>query len=319
MSPAEFTSAFEPFDELAAEAEPLVRGSEDVVPESVDATRFPPLEHAVMTRRREAGQRRCGGRTMSRTCRDATVSPGFECVRARHVFALYRRRAFAEYSANRTARMVGLVLDRRTFIGAAAAAATALVAACSLARSRSGSSPGSSGPPSNATEPLNSATASAGPPSAAQFVSAGPRDRGQVALTFHVSGDAGLAVTLLDVLHAQGVQITAFMVGNWLDANRDLIPRFVNEGHDIANHTYTHPTFPSLDRAGMTSEVDQCRDAITRLTGNGGRYFRPSGTANGTDVPTVGRARCRGRGRLPDGGGLRRRPGRLPRIPVRPQ
>ena len=203
------------------------------------------------------------------------------------MFGLYRRKSFAEYSANRAARMVALVLDRRTFIGAATAAAAALVAACSPARSRSASSPGSSGSPSNATEPLSSAPASAGPPSAALFVSAGPRDREQVALTFHVSGDAGLAVMLLDVLHAHGVPITAFMVGNWLDANHDLVPRFVNDGHEIANHTYTHPTFPSLDRPGMTSEVDQCRDAITRLTGNGGRYFRPSGTANGTDVPTA--------------------------------
>ena len=117
------------------------------------------------------------------------------------------------------------------------------------------------------------------------FVSAGPRDRPQVALTFHVSGDAGLAASLLDLLRVDHVPITAFMVGNWLDANRDLGVRFLDDGHEVANHTYTHPTFPSLDQAAMTSEVVRCRDAITRLTGGGGRFFRPSGTANGTDAP----------------------------------
>jgi peptidoglycan/xylan/chitin deacetylase (PgdA/CDA1 family) len=38
----------------------------------------------------------------------------------------------------------------------------------------------------------------------------------------------------------------------------------------------------------MTTEVDRCRDVIQRLTGAGGRFFRPSGTANGTDVPAPG-------------------------------
>ena len=57
-----------------------------------------------------------------------------------------------------------------------------------------------------------------------------------------------------------------------LDANRDLGARFLDEGHEVANHTYTHPTFPSLDQAAMTSEVVRCRDAITRLTGSGGRF-----------------------------------------------
>ena len=116
-------------------------------------------------------------------------------------------------------------------------------------------------------------------------MSAGPRDRQQVALTFHVSGDAGLVARLLDLLHADQVPITAFMVGTWLDANRNLGMRFVNEGHEVANHTYTHPSFPTLSRDAMVNEVTGCRDAIRRLTGNAGRYFRPSGTANGTDEP----------------------------------
>jgi len=86
-------------------------------------------------------------------------------------------------------------------------------------------------------------------------------------------------------LRAARVPITAFMVGNWLEANHDLGVRFLDDGHELANHTYSHLTFPKLDRATMTSEVVGCRDAIQRLTGSGGRYFRPSGTSNGTDNP----------------------------------
>ncbi len=100
-----------------------------------------------------------------------------------------------------------------------------------------------------------------------------------------MSGDDGLITKLLDVLRASHVPVTAFMVGNWLDANHDLGARFVADGHEIANHTYMHLTFASLDQATMTSEVDRCRDVIQRLTGSGGTFFRPSGTANGTDTP----------------------------------
>src|SRR5437763_1461745 len=37
--------------------------------------------------------------------------------------------------------------------------------------------------------------------------------------------------------------------------------------------------------AGMAKEITGCRDALVRLAGTGGTYFRPSGTANGTDSP----------------------------------
>ena len=117
------------------------------------------------------------------------------------------------------------------------------------------------------------------------FVSSGSAARPQVALTFHVSGDRGLATRLLDLLRASRVQVTAFMVGSWLEQNADLAARFVDDGHELANHTYTHLTFPKLDRPTMRSEVERCRDVLQRTAGTPGRYFRPSGTVNGTDDP----------------------------------
>jgi peptidoglycan/xylan/chitin deacetylase (PgdA/CDA1 family) len=90
---------------------------------------------------------------------------------------------------------------------------------------------------------------------------------------------------MLDLLKAHKVTVTAFIVGTWLDANGDLAGRFLADGHELANHTYTHPTFGSLSRAAMANEVTGCRDTLTRLTGGAGAFFRPSGTSNGTDVP----------------------------------
>jgi peptidoglycan/xylan/chitin deacetylase (PgdA/CDA1 family) len=105
-----------------------------------------------------------------------------------------------------------------------------------------------------------------------------------VALTFHASGDRGLAKRLLALVEARHVPVTAFVVGNWLDANPDLAERIVGGGHEVANHTYTHPTFLRLGPQAMRDEVKRCRDTLERLTGGGGTYFRLSGTTNGTEV-----------------------------------
>jgi peptidoglycan/xylan/chitin deacetylase (PgdA/CDA1 family) len=104
-------------------------------------------------------------------------------------------------------------------------------------------------------------------------------------LTFHTSGDLGLASQLLAVLTARRVHVTSFVVGNWLDANPDWAKRLLDGGHELANHTYTHPTFGALSPDAMTDEIMRCRDVLARLGGSGGKYFRPSGTDDGTTSP----------------------------------
>lgn len=165
------------------------------------------------------------------------------------------------------------------------------VAACTSAQ-QDGAEPATS-PPAPSTlasatsatptpTPSTSATVAGGP---AGFVSSGPRTKQQVALTFHASGDPDLATQLLALLDARHVPMTAFVVGSWLDANPALASRMLASGHELANHTYTHPAFSHLDAAAMANEVVQCRDALLRLGGAPGAYFRPSGTSNGTDTP----------------------------------
>jgi peptidoglycan/xylan/chitin deacetylase (PgdA/CDA1 family) len=105
-------------------------------------------------------------------------------------------------------------------------------------------------------------------------------------LTFHVNGDSALTVALLDLLRSRQAVMTAFAVGTFVDANPDLMPRFLHDGHEIANHTYTHLTFASLPHDQMTSEVARCRDALVRTASTTGRFFRPSGTSNGTAPPS---------------------------------
>jgi peptidoglycan/xylan/chitin deacetylase (PgdA/CDA1 family) len=90
---------------------------------------------------------------------------------------------------------------------------------------------------------------------------------------------------MLDLLKVHAVPVTAFLVGTFVDQNPDLLPRFVADGHEVANHTYQHLTFDRLPAAEMRSEVVRCRDALQRAAGTSGTLFRISGTTNGTDPP----------------------------------
>jgi peptidoglycan/xylan/chitin deacetylase (PgdA/CDA1 family) len=186
-----------------------------------------------------------------------------------------------------------VTIDRRTFLTAAVAAAAGLVAiSCS---------DGGGGAAGDATSTTRTPTTEAPteapttrPPDAtstpsttsashvATFVDTGPRDHDRIALTFHTNGDLDLAQQLLDVLTAHNVVMTSFIVGEWLDASPTWAKKITDAGHELANHTYTHPSFLTLSRDAMLDEVVRCRDVLVRLSGSPGAFFRPSGTDDGT-------------------------------------
>lgn len=168
-------------------------------------------------------------------------------------------------------------LTRRDLLrGAAAVGALGVAAACSKgstapAPARSGPSAGAGG-----SQPT---PAPGGP---ATFVAHGPRDRRELALTFHGSGDTGLAERLLAVAESRHVPVTVFAVGSWLDAHPEQAQRILRGGHELANHTYTHPSLDQLPAAAVLKEITGCRDVLARLAGGPARWFRPSAM----DVPT---------------------------------
>jgi peptidoglycan/xylan/chitin deacetylase (PgdA/CDA1 family) len=178
-------------------------------------------------------------------------------------------------------------IPRRAFL---TAGALAVLAACSSGGDdTSGSAPGSSTTGASATSasPGSSASTSPSPtvPASTRFVDHGLEAHRRIALTFHTNGDLTLAGQLLDVLAQHDTVMTAFVVGNWLDANPSWGKRLVDAGHEVANHTFTHPSFLSLSRDAMLDEVVRCRDVLARDAGTPGVFFRPSGTDDGTVPP----------------------------------
>jgi len=163
-----------------------------------------------------------------------------------------------------------MALSRRTFIAAAAAG----LAACSKSVHRVVGSASTTTPSTAAAAEKATTTTHTGP---SQLFYSGPRDRKMVAFTFHGSGALALTQEMLDQTKRLSAPITVFAVGTWLQQNPSIAHAILNAGHELENHTYTHPQLRGAGASTVSREVVGCRDVLKAQTGTGGTYFRPSG------------------------------------------
>jgi peptidoglycan-N-acetylglucosamine deacetylase len=99
----------------------------------------------------------------------------------------------------------------------------------------------------------------------------------EVALTFDDGPHPETARKLLDLLGKEGVKATFFVVGSKVDESPRLIRRMMKEGHEVGNHTYSHPRLDGMDAAQIRDEIAKCGHAVFRATGAGMNLFRPPG------------------------------------------
>ena len=97
---------------------------------------------------------------------------------------------------------------------------------------------------------------------------------GMVALTFDDGPDADWTPKILDELKRENVPATFFIVGSYGQENPDLIRRIVAEGHDIGNHSFTHPNLGEIPSGVTTVELNATQRLIESLTGRGTTLFR---------------------------------------------
>ena len=97
----------------------------------------------------------------------------------------------------------------------------------------------------------------------------------QVAISFDAAWGDEQTETLLNILEKNNTKATFFLVGDWVDKYPDDVKEIHARGHDIGNHSDTHPHMPTLDLSGQTKEVQACNDKIKALTGAAPTLFRP--------------------------------------------
>ena len=107
------------------------------------------------------------------------------------------------------------------------------------------------------------------------FFKNGSREDKIIALTFDDGPHPKETNQILDVLDKYNVKGTFFVVGkhaNWY--SKPLI-RATKEGHEIANHTFSHPDISNLSSDDIKREIKECEDTLIKLTGKRPTLFRP--------------------------------------------
>ncbi len=129
-------------------------------------------------------------------------------------------------------------------------------------------------------------------PSGGHDIAHGSRKRQEVALTFHGAGNNVYAKSILKVVADAKAGISVFAVGTWLKANPEMTRVILDAGHDLGNHTMTHPVLTRMSPVRVAHEIDECAALLKKLTGSNGKWFRPSGTprSNATIRTAAGRA-----------------------------
>ncbi|MDB5423143.1 MAG: polysaccharide deacetylase, partial [Phenylobacterium sp.] len=99
--------------------------------------------------------------------------------------------------------------------------------------------------------------------------------RGWVALTFDDGPDGRWTPKILDILKAKHAPATFFVIGKNMSAFPELVAREVREGHDVGNHTWTHPNIGEISQAQTSVELSATQRLFETITGRSMRLLRP--------------------------------------------
>jgi len=100
-----------------------------------------------------------------------------------------------------------------------------------------------------------------------RYLTSGPDDRPEVALTFDDGPDPRTTPRVLETLGRYGAVATFFCVGAAARAHPDLLARAASGGHLIANHTWSHPYLPDLSRPELRWQVEATGAALAAAAG----------------------------------------------------
>ncbi len=109
-----------------------------------------------------------------------------------------------------------------------------------------------------------------------------------IALTIDAAWNADKTKFILDTLDQYGIKATFFLCGVWVKAYPDMVKEISARGHEIGNHSWTHPHMNRISADEIRKELNELDEQVTSLTGKHCTLFRaPFGEYNDTVVSTV--------------------------------
>ncbi len=93
---------------------------------------------------------------------------------------------------------------------------------------------------------------------------------------------------LLDILDKYQVKTTFFLGGYWVEKYPEYVKKIRARGHEVGNHSYSHPHMNSLNQAAVQREFERNHENIRQLIGEDPFLFRPPfGEYNNTVIETA--------------------------------
>jgi len=95
------------------------------------------------------------------------------------------------------------------------------------------------------------------------------------ALSFDDGPDPLYTPGVLEILKRYQIKATFFVVGESVEAQPGLVKKEIEEGHELGNHTYSHPDLRSESDFKTEAEIHKTGQLLQKLSGTKGHFFRP--------------------------------------------
>lgn len=113
------------------------------------------------------------------------------------------------------------------------------------------------------------------PPEPKLTVSSVHVDGPYIAMTFDDGPNEKLTPRLLDVLAQHHIHATFFILGENAEQHPEILKRAAQEGHEIGNHSWSHPNLAKMSEDGVRSQIKRTEELIRNTLGARPTLFRP--------------------------------------------
>ena len=113
-------------------------------------------------------------------------------------------------------------------------------------------------------------------------------DEKKIAFSFDAAWGNEDTEQLIQILKKYNIKATFFLVGSWVDKYPDSVKALYNAGHEIGNHSNTHPDMTKISHDKILEELNSCNSKIEKVIGVKPTLFRaPFGAYNNEVISTV--------------------------------
>jgi len=114
-----------------------------------------------------------------------------------------------------------------------------------------------------------------GPSLSSRVLWRGNRDALKIALTFDDGPHPVYTPKVLEILAKWRIPATFFLIGSHVETQQALVNEIAVAGHEVANHTFTHPILWQLEDRAIAAEINRTSRLLQAIIGERPRFLRP--------------------------------------------